>query len=147
MARSPCGALNILAHGRRRAGSVLESADRPAYELIDGFVACPYQSAHAAFRVGGLCRALHAEVALRDQAAVPHDRGPEAHDRPALSRGVEYLDELLQIDAQRVLGARVAAPPDDSSRRRTQPGPQAPRQQPRWTPTPPPAHIAPHTCA
>src|SRR5258708_2612886 len=59
MARSPCGALDILAHGRRWAGSVLESAGRPAYELIDGFVACPYQGAHAAFRVGGLCLALH----------------------------------------------------------------------------------------
>src|SRR2546430_7180084 len=132
MARSTCGALNILAHGRRRAGSVLEGADRPAYELIDGVVACSYQSAHAAFRVGGLCRALHTEVALRDQAAVPHDRGPQAHQRPALSRGVEYLDEFLQIDAQRVLGARVVARPDDSSRGRGQPGPQAGRAQLRW---------------
>src|SRR6266849_748267 len=45
--RSPCDAPPILAHGRRWAGSVLESADRPAYELIDDFVACPYQGAHA----------------------------------------------------------------------------------------------------
>src|SRR5258708_29794256 len=103
MARSPCGALDILAHGRRWAGSVLEGADCPIYELIDDFVACPYQSAHAAFRVGGLCRALHAEAALRDQAAAPHERGPQAHQRPALSRGIEYLGEFLQIDAQRVL--------------------------------------------
>src|SRR5712671_8018709 len=125
MTRSPCGALDILAHGRRWAGSVLESADRPAYELIDGFVGCPYQSAHAAFRVGGFCRVLHAEVALRDQAAVPHDRSPQAHQRPALSRGVEYLDELLQIDAQRELGARVVARPDDPAGGRGQPGPEA----------------------
>src|SRR5258708_25764201 len=129
MARSPCGALDILAHGRRWAGSVLESAGRPAYELIDGFVACPYQGAHAAFRVGGLCLALHAEVALRDQAAVPHDRGPQAHQRPALSRGVEYLDEFLQIDAQRVLGARVVARPDDATARGDQLAPQAIRKQ------------------
>src|SRR6266852_1567772 len=129
MARSPCGALDILAHTRRRAGSVLESADRPAYELIDGFVACPYQGAHAAFRVGGLCRALHAEAALRDQAAVPHDRSAQAHQRAALSRSVEYLDEFLQIDAQRVLGARVVARPDDPAGGRGQPGPQAVRKQ------------------
>src|SRR5712691_10890154 len=115
MARSSCSALDILAHGRRWAGSVLESAGRPAYELIDGFVACPYQSAHAAFRVGGLCRVLYAEAALRDQAAVPHDRGPEAHHRPALSRRVEYLDEFVQIDAQRILGARVVARLDDTA--------------------------------
>src|SRR5260370_41768076 len=113
MARSPCGALDILAHGRRWAGSVLESAGRPAYELIDGFVACPYQSAHAAFRVGGLCRALHAEAALRDQAAVPPDRTPQAHQRPALSRGVEYLGECLQRVARRELAARVVARPED----------------------------------
>src|SRR5256885_16616030 len=123
MARSTCGALNILAHGRRRAGSVLESADRPAYELIDGFVACPYQSAHAALRVGGLCRVLHAEAALRDQAAVPHDRGPQAHQRPALSLSVEYLDEFLHIDAQCVLAARVVARLDDPSGGTGQPGP------------------------
>src|SRR6266850_4486386 len=132
MARSPCGASDILAHGRRWAGSVLESAGRPAYELIDGFVACPYQSAHAAFRVGGLCRVLHAEAALRDQATVPHDRSPQAHQRPALSRGVEYLGEFLQIDAQRVLGARVVARPDDPSGGRGQPGAQAVRKQLRW---------------
>src|SRR5258708_15470838 len=129
MARSPCGALDILAHGRRWAGSVLETAGRPAYELIDGFVAGPYQGAHAAFRVGGLCLALHADAALRDKAAVPHDRSPQAHQRAALSRSVEYLDEFLQIDAQRVLGARVVARPDDPAGGRGQPGPQAVRKQ------------------
>src|SRR6266571_6246692 len=43
---------------------------RPADELIDRFVACPDQGAHPAFRVGCPCRSLHAETALRDEAAV-----------------------------------------------------------------------------
>src|SRR5258705_482058 len=129
MARSPCGALDILAHGRRWAGSVLESAGRPAYELVGGFVVCPNRRGPAAFRVGGLCRVLYTEAGLRDQAAVPHDRSPQAHHRPALSRGVEYLGEFLQIDAQSVLGARVVARPDDPAGGRGQPGTQAVRKQ------------------
>src|SRR5713101_9959970 len=111
MFRTPNPTSPILSHSARAL--VLQLLRGPPYELVDGFVACPDQSAHAAFRVGSLRRALHAEAALRGQAAVPHDRGPQAHQRPALSRSVEYLDEFLEIDAQCVLGARVVARLDD----------------------------------
>src|SRR5712691_1322938 len=111
---------------------VLKLLRGPPYELLDGFVACPDQGAHAAFRVGSLCRALHAEAALRGQAAVPHDRGPEAHPRLALSWSLEYLDEFVQIDAQCVLGARVVARLDDAAARSDQLAAQAIRKQLRW---------------
>src|SRR5712692_8940788 len=103
------GAANILAQERFGARSVLQVSHRPADELIDRLVACPDQGAHPAFRVGCPRRALHAEAALRDEAAVAHHRGPQAHHRPALSRRVEHLRELVQLDAQRIAGARAVA--------------------------------------
>src|SRR5438445_13488428 len=89
------GAADILAQERFGARSVLQLAHRPADELIDRVVARPDQGAHPAFRVGRSGRALHAETALRDEAAVADHRGPQAHHRPALPRPAEHLGQLL----------------------------------------------------
>src|SRR5882762_4496479 len=130
MFRIPNPTSPILSHSA--PALVLQLLRGPPYELVDRFVACPDQCAHAAFRVGSLYRAFHAEAALRGQAAVPDDRGPEAHDRPALSRSVEYLDEFLQIDAQCVPDARVVARLNDAPARGDQLAAQAIREQLRW---------------
>src|SRR5712692_3112193 len=101
------GAADILAQERFGAALVLQVSHRPADELIDRFVACPDQGAHPAFRIGCPRRALHAETALRDEAAVAHHRGPQAHHRPALSRRVEHLRELVELDPQRIPARRA----------------------------------------